>query len=696
MRFISQLRTLIGITFATLLFIVSCSTPNPSSIRKELDISQRQLDEIARLTQKETWIVPYLEPRGQKTSSWKLVHQKIWIRFNFTSSGVIGRTQLRLVSTQNTVFSVEIDAKKMDDVAVHLPLSNKNFKYEYSDSSMIKLSFEEPYQKNDTLIVDISYLAFPPPQIGLHFVDPLEIDELKPTQIWTLGQPEDNSFWLPTLDAPNQRSTHELWLSVPQKFSSFSNGRLISQTVIPEDSLRTDYWFMDLPSPPYLIAFAVGEFESTRKIHEDVVLEYVTQPQFVTYHSSIYGVTEKALTYFNDKFDLDYPWHVYRQIPVYEFAAGGMENTSATILTHTLEVNDKGKYGWDEQDLIVHELAHQWIGDVVTASDWAHLALHEGFANFSEYLLREHIQGKEYGQYLARQNLESYFRQAEKVRHPIQFDTYSDPYQLFDSHTYDKAARVLLMLRDLVGEETFWKAFNYFVNTHAFGSVDFYDFQKSFEMASNQSLGWFFYQWYRSVGHPNIELTYNHSTELLQIVAKQTQDLNRQPIFKVPLDFTVVDTLGTVQKAQFWMTSVDTTFTITLQNGIDYVVFDEKDILLAEVEEKLSDEWLLKRLSSNAGIVRYKALRNLFDNVEAATKGASKIRLMAKEDKFSFNRALALDYIRLHPISTDFSWATWFSPTNESSFEVREKAVIIAGFSKDSTDWWFIKSALED
>ena len=93
----------------------------------------------------------------------------------------------------------------------------------------------------------------------MYFINPTGEEKDKPTQIWTQGETEANSVWMPTIDKPNQKSTEEIYMTVPAKYVTLSNGLLMSQKK-NTDGTRTDYWKMDLPHAPYLFFMGVGDY----------------------------------------------------------------------------------------------------------------------------------------------------------------------------------------------------------------------------------------------------------------------------------------------------------------------------------------------------------------------------------------------------------------------------------------------------
>ena len=167
--------------------------------------------------------------------------------------------------------SLWLDAKGMDIKEVSIMKNTSKFplKYEY-DGLQLKIKLDKNYPGLENYTVFIDYTSKPnevkvkgsaaiSDAKGLYFINPKGEDKDSPVQIWTQGETESNSVWMPTIDKPNQRTTDEIYMTVPARYVTLSNGLLISQKKNADDT-RTDYWKMDLPHAPYLFFMGVGDF----------------------------------------------------------------------------------------------------------------------------------------------------------------------------------------------------------------------------------------------------------------------------------------------------------------------------------------------------------------------------------------------------------------------------------------------------
>ena len=228
-----------------------------------------QLAVLAQELQEDTsWKKIY---RSFATKENDLVHTKLAASFNYAQSTLNGETWIQLRPHFYATNKVTLDAKAMDIHQVSMVINNKSIplRYEY-DSMQLFIQLDKTYKASDIYTLYIKYTASPNSYKGkgsnaitnakgLYFINPLGKDSSKPTQIWTQGETEGTSVWLPTIDKPNQKSTQEFQLTVPSKYVSLSNGLLIKQ-VDNKNGTRLDVWKMDLPHAPYLFFIGIGDY----------------------------------------------------------------------------------------------------------------------------------------------------------------------------------------------------------------------------------------------------------------------------------------------------------------------------------------------------------------------------------------------------------------------------------------------------
>lgn len=598
--------SLIALVFALTLYSCGTSSQTPadtSAVEPEI-----AAEDTTDYIEPDVWILLSGEPRHLRPRSWNLHHQAAQLSFDFEREAVIGTTEMLFTNLRGTSRELILDSKTTEFEAIRISGSEDQLSFS-QDSAIVTIDLNQDFARDDTLSITIDFTSFPPAR-GLYFVDSKNQDPTKPTQVWTLGQPEDNSFWLPTIDHPAERTTQEFWLTVPDSMSTLANGFLISSQEHPESDKRTDYWKLDIPHTPYLFALAVGVFDITDRWVDDVYYAYYTEPAYAPYKDLIYAQTEDIMRYFNEKFGYTYPWGSYAQVPVHDFIARGMENTTATILYNLVQFDERGSQDLSNLGLIVHELVHQWFGNLVTTKDWANLPFNEGFANYFEILYKRDMVSNNAGVWHSLGHKHDYFSEAASYRRPIIFNEYTEPEDMYDRHTYAKSGQVLGMLHDMFGDDLWWSAMNNFLHTYEYQAVDMRDVQYIFEQESGESLSWFFDQWFYEPGHPELLLTTERgeAANAITLNVTQTQNTELQPVFRLKTHVDVVTAFGT-ERHEITITEEESLFMFEADRPVQDVIFDPKGVLLAELTYEVNSDQLRARLQHSDPAVRFYALR---------------------------------------------------------------------------------------
>ncbi|HEX3343397.1 MAG TPA: M1 family metallopeptidase, partial [Polyangiaceae bacterium] len=349
----------------------------------------------------------------------------------------------------------------------------------------------------DKARVVVGYRAAP--RRGLYFLEPDEHYPARPRQVWSQCQEEDARQWFPCHDSPHLKMTTEIVAHVPNGWYALSNGALVSSAK-PKDGDWTYHWKMSEPHSSYLVTLAAGEFaelaDKAKAGDRDVPLAYLVPRGREEDGRRTFARTPQMLEHFSEVTGVPYPWNRYAQIVVADFIFGGMENTTATTMYEHILLDERAAIDVSSDDLIAHELAHQWFGDYVTCRAWYEGWLNEGFATYFEHVWREKNLGHDEYEYGLKVDLDAYVGEAHgRYRRPIVCQDYDSPLDLFDRHLYEKGALVLHALRAEVGTALFWRGVRSYLASHARGVVETRDLQRAMEDVSGRSLGRFFEQW---------------------------------------------------------------------------------------------------------------------------------------------------------------------------------------------------------
>jgi aminopeptidase N len=521
-----------------------------------------------------------------------LSHTKLDVKFDYDKSYLYGKAWITLSPHFYPTDSLRLDAKGMEINKVALIKGSGGMvplNYTYDGLSM-NIKLDRTYKKNEKYTVYIDYTAKPDEfeakmgnkllgVKGLYFINPKGEDKEKPIQIWTQGETESSSAWFPTIDKTNQKTTQEMYMTVPSKYVSLSNGKLISQKQ-NSDGTRTDYWKMDLPHAPYLFFMGVGDYAVVKDSWRGKEVNYYVEKEYGPVAKRIFGNTPEMMTYFSKITGVDFPWVKYSQITGREYVAGAMENTTATIHQDAAQQDARELVdGNSWEGTIAHELFHQWFGDYVTAEQWTNLTLNESFADYSQTLWSEYKYGQDEGDAENLRGMQGYLGSRSEKKHLVRFD-YNSPEDMFDAVSYQKGGRILHMLRNYVGDSAFFKSLNHYLTTNKFGAAEAHQLRLSFEAITGRDLTWFFNQWYYNSGHPKISLNYSfdEAQKRVMMVVKQTQ---AGQIFRLPVAVDVYHG-GKKVRNQIWVYKPVDTFYFASATKPDLVNFDGDKTLLME------------------------------------------------------------------------------------------------------------------
>ena len=548
-----------------------------------------------------------------------LVHTKLDVKFDYDKSYLYGKAWLTLKPHFYATDSLTLDAKGMDIKEISIVKGNTTAKLKYTyDSLQLFIHLDKTYKNGEKYTVYINYTAKPnevkvqgssaiTDAKGLYFINPKGEDKDKPTQIWTQGETEANSVWMPTIDKPNQKTTEEIYMTVPAKYVTLSNGLMVSQKK-NADGTRTDYWKMDLPHSPYLFFMGVGDYAIVKDKYKNMAVDYYVEKKYESVAKKIFGNTPEMIGFYEKILGVPYQWPKYDQIVGRDYVSGAMENTSSTLHQESAYQNARQlTEGNSWETVICHELFHQWFGDLVTCESWSNITVNESMADYSQTLWQEHKYGKDAGDDENYQGLAQYLSGPEESQKDLVRFRYSNKEDLFDLVSYQKGGRVLHMLRNYVGDSAFFKSLNNYLTTNKFKNGEAHQMRLAFEEVTGQDLNWFWNQWYFGNGHPKLKIdyVYDDANGKVQVIVEQTQKTGK--IFRLPFAIDIYNGASKVRN-NVWLENAIDTFTFSYQKHPDLINVDADKILLCEkTDNKTADNF----------IHQYKYAPNYLDRKEA-------------------------------------------------------------------------------
>lgn len=572
-----------------------------------------------------------------KDSSWKkvfressprindLVHTKLDVKFDFNKAYLYGKEWLTVRPHFYPTDSIRLDAKGMDlkEVAIVKGASKAPLKYDYN-GKQLTIKLDRTYLSSETYTLYFDYTSKPnelevegsaaiTDAKGLYFINPKGEEKNKPTQIWTQGETEANSAWMVTIDKPNQKTTEEITMTVPDKYVTLSNGKMLSSKK-NTDGTRTDYWKMDLPHAPYLFFMGVGEFSIIKDVpYKGKEVSYYVEKEYAPVAKKIFGNTPEMIKFFSEKLGVDFPWAKYAQIVGRDYVSGAMENTTATLHQESAYQNSRELIDGNQwEETIAHELFHQWFGDLVTCESWSHITTNESFANYSEYLWDEYKYGKDYADAHSFEDMQGYMMSGGESKDLVRF-YYRDKEDVFDGVSYNKGGRILNMLRHYVGDDAFFKSLNYYLTTNKFKTGEAGLLRLAFEEVTGKDMNWFWNQWYYGSGHPKLKINYNYEESgKAWVIVEQTQKSGK--VFNMPIAIDVYQN-GQRQRYDVWLANKVDSFSFPVSGKPELINVDADKYLLCEKTDNKSEENF---------VAQWKYARNYLDRKEALDAFAKK------------------------------------------------------------------------
>ncbi|WP_448269493.1 M1 family aminopeptidase [Nostoc sp. DSM 114159] len=432
-----------------------------------------------------------------------------------------GSCSIRLLPIRNGIDRLTLDAVNLNIESVQVDEVPQNFDY---DGEQLSIQLSQVTQIGKRLLIAIAY-SVAKPQRGIYFIQPDKHYPNKPTQVWTQGEDEDSRFWFPCFDYPGQLSTSEIRVRVPNPLVAISNGELIDTT--EDGDYKVYHWLQQQVHPTYLMTLAVGDFAEIRDEWNGKAVTYYVEKGREEDAKRSMEKTPRMIEFLSQKYGYPYPFPKYAQVCVDDFIFGGMENTSTTLLTDRCLLDERAALdNRNTESLVVHELAHQWFGDLVVIKHWSHAWIKEGMASYSEVMWTEQEYSLEEAAYYRLLEARRYLSEdSSRYRRPMVTHVYREAIELYDRHIYEKGSCVYHMIRAQLGDELFWQAIQTFVRDNAHKTVETVDLLRAIEKATGRNLLFLFDQYVYRGGHPDFKVAYSWDGDahLAKITVTQTQ-----------------------------------------------------------------------------------------------------------------------------------------------------------------------------
>lgn len=429
------------------------------------------------------------------------------------------------IKADSLINQIKLDASNFSMVIDAVDLAGVSFTH---SSNILTINLDRYYSKGEIFQIRIKYRHLNVSDGAFYVSNGF---------VFTDCEPEGARNWFPCWDKPYDKATLNLKAKTPANVKLGSNGRLADSIKIGDTIYYN--WISRDPIATYLIVISA-------RVNYNLDIIYWTRPStqeiipirfYYNPGESVTSIKPKVLQMINRYSNLfgEHPFEKNGFATLNnQFAWGGMENQTLTSLCPNC---------WSE-NLISHEFAHQWFGDMITCATWADIWLNEGFATYCEALWYEYINGYSSYKNDILSDASSYFsgNPGWAISNPQWAVNTPDVNILFNySITYAKGACVLHMLRYVLGDSTFFKVLKvYGTDTIRFRyrSATIRDFANLVSEVSQQDMNWFFDEWIYTPNHPVYQNTYSISSTspgrwAVAFIARQTQ--TNTGFFKMPL-----------------------------------------------------------------------------------------------------------------------------------------------------------------
>ncbi|MBE2201657.1 MAG: hypothetical protein IAE79_23805 [Anaerolinea sp.] len=538
------------------------------------------------------------------------VHLDINLHIDVARQTAVGTVTNSVQARRSGPRKLALDVVDFEDVAVHDP-DGHALQWDY-DGRKLTILWQEPFTAQETRRAAVTYRVTEPTS-GLYFSQPTAVYPQDAEYAASDHETERARHWLPCIDLPNVRTSIDYHLRAESRFTILANG-LLRQEEAHEDGTKTAHWQLQQLCPSYLACIAIGDFvrADDGAFHDgekEIPLAYFSSRDHTAADLlRTFGRTGQMMAWMTQKLDMPFPYPKY-----YQFAlpgiGGAMENISLVSWGDRL-VQDETlaqEAQWVMDQVNVHEMSHSYFGDAVVCRDFAHAWLKESWATYIEQVYREDTANQDEADYVYYSNAQYYLKEAdEKYQRPLMTRRFKSSWDLYDAHLYEGGACRLHTLRCELGDETFWTAVRDYLHRFNGKVVETDDFRSVMEAHSGRSLGYFFDQWFRRAGYPDLEVEFEHDDDKQQgtFTVKQKQVTPETPTavfkFTTALSWTIA---GETHSLPIQISEPQHTFVISMAQKPEMVRFDPQHQALHKLTFTPGDKLLRAQLTAAPDII---------------------------------------------------------------------------------------------
>jgi len=402
------------------------------------------------------------------------------------------------------------DGKGMD--VQNVSFDKGSLTWTHLDNKII-ITFSDSVKSDTQGIISIDYSGIPGD--GLVISD----NKFGMRTFFADNWPDRAHNWLPCIDHPYDKATVDFIVTAPDHYEVVGSGHMVEESCMSHHTKLT-HWKEDVPIATKVMAVGIANFASRLEgnINGTPVWSWVFAENR-TEGFTDFAAGLKPLAFYCNLLG-PYPYEKLANVQS-KTIFGGLENASCIFYSEN-SVTGKGK----SENLMAHEIAHQWFGNSVTENDWYHIWLSEGFATYLTAVYQEKTYEKEKLDEIMKIARDSVISLYLRKPRPIVDTTITDLMKLLNHNSYQKGAWVLHMLRRELGEEVFWHGMKSYYEKFRDKNVLTIDFQREMEKAAKKDLNSFFRQWLFVAGQPDLKI-YAQKGDMkgyIDVIIEQTQD----------------------------------------------------------------------------------------------------------------------------------------------------------------------------
>ena len=496
----------------------------------DFDFSQRVADQLNYVKSKQSHFSNWQSYEQRDTrdmESYDVIYGKIDIEIDFDEELIFGDNILEIEIVEDNVDQIILDFT--NNLTIDAILANEvslNFTH---TNHQITIDLDSVYQSGERIELNFVYHGHPvePGRYGWGFV----FDEHAGEPIaFTMVEPFASRDWWPCKDVPSDKIDEmDIWITCPEDYLVASNG-LLEDTIDNEDLTKTFQWHVSHPISTYLVSIAVTNYElysiDYTLNEQSMKIDNYLFPEQYDEGVALFDQTPTMISFLSSVYS-EYPFLDEKYGHAVYPGSGAMEHQTCTSF-------GSDHIGVEDSYTVLHELAHQWVGDLITCEDWSHIWLNEGFAVYSEVLWTQFMFGDPgYHQHIDQLDL------GNLIDDKLERDESDNGSYILDIVVYYKGAWTLHMLRNIVGYETLMEIFHTYTLSEEFRykTATTEDFKQVCEDVSGIELDWFFDEWYYHPGRPFYDYTcyYSEDSENMVVATKSSGSAGYPFSMQVPL-----------------------------------------------------------------------------------------------------------------------------------------------------------------